>query len=153
MKMTKKIVSVLLSLVILCCCGAVALAECAHEYDATFYPPTCNDRGYTEYVCGLCGDRIQEGFVDATGHIYGEWESISEADCTQTGLEKRTCRICGGVETRTLPMNEHTDGDGDNLCDACDYEFEKKEEGGLSPYEWLKLFFANIVAWFRAIFA
>ena len=149
----KKVLSVLLSVLLLASCAVFAVAECAHRYDATYYPPTCNDKGYTEYVCNLCGDRLQEGFVDATGHMYGEWQDLSEATCSATGLQKRVCRVCGGTETRTLGMLDHVDADGDYNCDHCDFVFEKEEEGGLSPYEWLKLFFANLLAWFRAIFA
>lgn len=149
----KKVLSVLLTVLLLASCGIFVSAECAHQYDATFYPPDCNNQGYTEYVCNLCGNRIQEGFVSATGHMYGEWELISEATCTSTGLQKRVCRVCGGVATNTLAMTDHIDANADNLCDHCDYEFEVKDDGGLSPYEWLKLFFANIIAWFKAIFA
>ncbi len=153
MKMSKRIISVLLALILLCSCAVVALAECAHKYEENFVPPTCNERGYTEYVCSECGDRIQEGFVDKTGHMYGEWETLTEATCTSTGLEKRTCRVCFGVETKTVPMSEHVDADKDNKCDTCDFVFEVEDDGELSPYEWLKLFFSNIIAWFRAIFA
>lgn len=153
MKMMKKLMSVFLTALLLVCAVSFASAECAHQYDATFYPPTCNDQGYTEYVCNLCGDRMQEGFVAATGHIYGEWQDLSAPTCTENGLQKRTCRVCQGIETRTLPMTAHADTDDDNKCDNCDFIFEEKEEGGLSPYEWFKLLFANIIAWFRAIFA
>ncbi len=149
----KKILSVLLSILLLASFGMMAGAECAHEYDATYHPPTCIDPGYTEFICKLCGDRIEQINVPANGHIYGEWEVLSEADCTQTGLEKRICRICGGVETNTISMTAHADTNGDSVCDSCDYVFEKKQDNGLSPYEWLKLFFANIIAWFKAIFA
>ncbi|MBQ6864851.1 MAG: hypothetical protein IJO14_11505 [Clostridia bacterium] len=153
MKTMKTMLSVLLAVLLLAACGVLAMAECAHEYDPTYYPPTCNDRGYTEYVCSLCGDRIQEGFVNATGHMYGEWQDLSQPTCTATGLQKRVCRVCQGTETRTIGMLDHADADGDGTCDTCDFVFEKEENNELSPYEWLKLFFRNLVAWFRAIFA
>ncbi len=153
MKMSKRIVSVLLALMLFSSCAVIGLADCAHKYDATYYPPTCNDRGYTEYVCSVCGDRIQEGFVDAIGHIYGEWEVLTEATCTSTGLEKRICRVCGGVETKTTPMLAHVDTDKDGTCDHCDFIFEDEDDGKMSPYEWFKMFFRNIIAWLRAIFA
>ncbi len=153
MKKFRTALSVLLAVVLLASCGVFAFAECAHEYEGTYYPPTCNDRGYTEYVCRLCGDRVQEGFVNSTGHIYSEWLQVSAPTCEKTGLEKRTCRVCGGVETKTLKMLDHIDADEDNFCDNCEYQFEEVVDKGLSPYEWLKLFFNNIIAWFRAIFA
>lgn len=153
MKKMKNLFSVLMAALMLFSCCIVAFAECAHQYDATYYPPTCNDKGYTEYVCNLCGDRLQEGFVSATGHIYGEWQDISAASCSATGLQKRTCRVCQGTETRTLNMLDHADLDGDGTCDTCDFVFEKEENTVLSPYEWFKLLFRNIIAWFKAIFA
>lgn len=150
----KKSLSLLLTVLLLLSGCIVASAECAHQYDGTYYPPTCNEQGYMEYVCKLCGDRICDGFVAATGHIYGEWELVTEATCSKTGLEKHVCRVCGGVETKTLSVIDHVDEDMDNVCDHCDFIFEEKEEqNGLSPYEWLKLFFANLIAWFKAIFA
>ena len=149
----KKILSVLLSILLLASLGIIAGAECAHEYDATYHSPTCITPGYKEFICSLCGDRIEEINVPANGHIYGEWEVLSEATCSQTGLKKRECRICGGVETNTISMTAHADTDEDGNCDSCDYVFEKEENTELSPYEWLKLFFANIIAWFKAIFA
>lgn len=153
MKNIKAMLCAFLCVLMLVSGCAFAGAECAHEYEATFYPPNCNDQGYTEYVCKLCGDRIQDGFINATGHMYGEWQVLTEATCSSTGLEKRVCRVCQGTETRTVPMLDHADTDGDGQCDSCDFVFEVEEDKELSPYEWLKLFFRNIIAWFKAIFA
>ena len=154
MKRAKIILSVFLSLVLLSGFGVFAFADCEHQYDPkSVVAPTCTEKGYTEYVCRLCGDSIKNDYVEPSGHFYGEWQKLSAPGCTETGLEQRICRVCHGVETRTLPMLPHKDANGDSVCDTCDYIFEAEEDEELSPYEWLKLFFQNIIAWFRAIFA
>ncbi|MBR3955085.1 MAG: hypothetical protein IKJ63_06415 [Clostridia bacterium] len=150
----KKILSVFLSVLLFASFGILAGAECAHEYDATYYPPTCTSKGYTKHVCALCGEHYETfDSAPANGHSYGEWEIHSEPTCTQLGIKKQTCSVCGNFTTDTIPMCAHTDADDDYLCDACGFEFEQPDEGELSPYEWLKLLFANILAWFRSLFA
>ena len=70
MKMSKRIISVLLALVLLSGCAVIALAECAHKYEENFVPPTCNERGYTEYVCPDCEYSYVEEFLDPIPHTY-----------------------------------------------------------------------------------
>lgn len=43
-----------------------------------------------------------------TEHNYGDWTVISSPDCQTPGVESRTCSICGAVETREIPIVEHT---------------------------------------------
>ena len=42
-------------------------------------------------------------------HTWGNWEIVSgeEPTCTKTGLEKRTCEICGDYETRSVDKLPH----------------------------------------------
>lgn len=39
-------------------------------------------------------------------HVYGKWTRVTEASCTQSGLERRVC-ACGGEETRVIPAAGH----------------------------------------------
>lgn len=40
-------------------------------------------------------------------HAYGEWEIVSDALCTMSGLEQRLCE-CGEAETRTIAATAHS---------------------------------------------
>ena len=149
----KKILSVPLVALMLFGCGVFATAECNHDYTAVEYAATCKDFGYTEYSCNLCGDFYYDNFVETTEHQYGEWELVDDATCTASGLEIRICIVCDAKETHTIPLLSHIDENDDKTCDVCSTDIEPDAGEELSPYEWLKLFFANIIAWFKAIFA
>ncbi|MBQ6419717.1 MAG: hypothetical protein IJK02_01455, partial [Clostridia bacterium] len=43
------------------------------------------------------------GPVAAIGHNWGEWETVTPATATETGLEKRGCTRCDAEETRIIP--------------------------------------------------
>jgi murein DD-endopeptidase MepM/ murein hydrolase activator NlpD len=38
-------------------------------------------------------------------HVWGSWQTVIEATCISTGLERRTCSICGATEERTTPID------------------------------------------------
>ena len=40
-------------------------------------------------------------------HEYGEWETITEATCTEEGLRSRTCTICGNKESEAIEKTDH----------------------------------------------
>ena len=40
---------------------------------------------------------------ECTEHSFGEWTVVSEADCTEAGVETRTCESCGVTEKRQTP--------------------------------------------------
>lgn len=42
-----------------------------------------------------------------TSHTYGEWTVESEGDCTTSGLEVRTCSVCGEREEKTIAPSGH----------------------------------------------
>ncbi len=45
-------------------------------------------------------------------HSYGTWTVVSEPSCTDYGSEKRTCSVCGHVETRKIDILDHDFEDG-----------------------------------------
>lgn len=69
--------------------------ECEHHYVLTVTPPSCTERGYSEYRCSKCGDTYTDDYVDAAGHTKGEWEVIQEATKTEAGIRVKKCTICG----------------------------------------------------------
>lgn len=58
-------------------------------------------------VCSVCGDT--QG--DALEHTVDLWTTISEASCTETGLESGFCPVCNETVERTIELKEHTVGD------------------------------------------
>ena len=80
---------------------------------------TCTEGGYTgDTVCSVCRYKISRGeSVPAAGHDWGEWAVSEPATCTDDGVEKRACAICGSAEERTPPALGHDFQDG--VCTRC----------------------------------
>ncbi len=51
----------------------------------------------------VCGEKF-----GTTNHTYGEWEVVIEATCVAVGSIKRTCSVCGFVETARVEKTAHT---------------------------------------------
>lgn len=43
-------------------------------------------------------------------HEFGEWKTVKDASCTETGLQERVCK-CGEKETKELPLLSHIKGE------------------------------------------
>ena len=78
-----------------------------HLYCENVYEPTCTEQGYTEHVCSYCGDSCRDGYVDSLGHDYGEWETVTEATCSQYGEEISYCTRCDEYQSREIPKTDH----------------------------------------------
>lgn len=79
---------------------------CEHEYSNA-----CDD------TCNICGEKRD------TAHSFGEWETVKESSCSESGEAKRVCSVCGTVETKKLDLLEHTDENGDGICEVCKKQF------------------------------
>ncbi|MCH5317785.1 MAG: hypothetical protein J1E05_07385 [Eubacterium sp.] len=69
--------------------------------------PTCTKTGLTEGShCEICGEvLVPQVEVPVTEHSYGEWEEVTPATCTDKGVQKRTCSVCGDeVEDEILAL-------------------------------------------------
>lgn len=71
--------------------------------------------------CNICGETRETG-----AHGYGDWTVTKEASCNKTGLQERTCSICGDVDKEIIEMLSHTDEDEDGICEVCEKQFEIK---------------------------
>ena len=85
---------------------------------------TCTVSGYSgDTVCGWCGVTITYGVtLPASGHQPSISVPAKSATCLDTGMtEEVTCTACGDVITaaQPTPLADHTDSDGDGLCDLC----------------------------------
>ncbi|MBQ9516881.1 MAG: hypothetical protein IJI47_01335 [Eubacterium sp.] len=71
-----------------------------HSYAGTVTAPTCEEQGYTTYVCGNCGDTYTGDFVPAKGHAYAinsiDWTTLN----TETGAVTANY-VCANDDTHT----------------------------------------------------
>ena len=59
-------------------------------------------------------------------HVYGEWQTVKEADCTNNGKEARFCTVsnCDDMVTHILPALNHTRNSIDEVvCSRCHQEY------------------------------
>lgn len=72
---------------------------CIHEWkDATCTEPQ---------VCGICG-RTQG---EPLGHEATDWKITVAATCTSEGIQEAPCVRCGQIQTDSVAMLPHTEGD------------------------------------------
>ena len=101
--------TIVLALTVWMLCVPVFAQECTeHDYELYLEPPTCTTQGFFSYVCTGCGH--SEGYenMDALGHVSEEWTLVTEASCSQAGLEESVCSRCGEGWTREIPQEEHS---------------------------------------------
>lgn len=68
---------------------------------------TCTTQGYTIYRCTGCGDSYNAEYVNASGHDFSEWENLTEANCTSSGVAQRKCAVCLQTETKIVSPLGH----------------------------------------------
>ncbi|MBQ9794955.1 MAG: prolyl oligopeptidase family serine peptidase, partial [Clostridia bacterium] len=73
------------------------------RYTATVTPPTCTEKGYTTYTCTACGESYVADETAATGHSFGDWQVVVEAQMTIPGSASRYCTVCRAEEEKVLP--------------------------------------------------
>ena len=99
-------------------CGATDGSKLAHNYEAATCtkPRTCKDCGATDgkalghnyssatcenpKTCRRCG-ATEGGLAE---HKFGDWKTVTAATKKTTGCEERTCRVCGLVQSRVIPV-------------------------------------------------
>lgn len=68
--------------------GDIIPATGKHDLEMTVYPPTCGERGYTDYTCKNCGYSYTDDYIEPTGnHEYIDG----------------VCKICGAISLENLP--------------------------------------------------
>ncbi|MEG1743871.1 MAG: hypothetical protein RR246_06860, partial [Clostridia bacterium] len=63
---------------------------------------TCTEKGKINVVCVLCSKIISTKETPMKPHKFSEWIVLKKPTTTQTGLEERTCSVCGKKETRAI---------------------------------------------------
>lgn len=117
-----------------------------HIYTETVYLPDCTEDGFTQKLCA-CGNAVIEDPTPATGHIFGEWRTVSAPTTQVQGRKIRTCSACGATESAPVeklppPSSLHRHAytetvfdptctkNGYSLltCECGEYYVEEKEE-------------------------
>ena len=69
---------------------------------------TCTTTGLTEGAhCTECDYVIEQTETPVIAHTYGEWEVVKAATCTEKGVEKQSCTVCGDTVERAIDLAEH----------------------------------------------
>ena len=80
------------------------------EWQWAHEQPSCNTGAWQVRECKRCG-RMEDRWVEAGYHRWGEWMVLIEPTCTETGTEHRQCRVCGDFWARDLEALGHEMGE------------------------------------------
>ena len=71
--------------------------------------PSCEEDGYTgDMFCPLCETVLTEGeVIDKLGHSVKDWETVTEATCTEAGEKTGKCTVCNEDVTEVIPATNH----------------------------------------------
>ena len=71
---------------------------------------TCTATGKTEGShCSVCNTVIQaQEIIPKTDHRWNDGEIVTEATCTETGIKKISCTVCGESKTESVAPTGHT---------------------------------------------
>lgn len=81
------------------------IAAKGHSYAKTFTvdkAATCTADGSKSKHCANCDAKTEVTVIPATGHSFGAWVVTKNPTLTEAGLKKRTCSVCGHVETAAI---------------------------------------------------
>ncbi|MCD7844682.1 MAG: hypothetical protein LUG57_02275 [Oscillospiraceae bacterium] len=119
-------------------CGATVEPEC--EVNSATTAASCTVAGETVYTAavtfeGTTYTETQTVAIPASGHSWGDWETVASPTCEDEGSERRVCAVCGLTETQGLDPTGHnwateytidqaatctTDGSQSIHCQDCD---------------------------------
>ncbi len=93
----------------------LTLAGTGHGLKEVVVDPTCEEAGYSSFVCEYCGQTFEGNTIPALGHDWDAGTVVKEATETRDGLREFHCSRCEATRTETIPAT----GTGTNpfLCD------------------------------------
>ncbi len=77
-----------------------------HAFETQVILPTCEEKGYSRYVCSVCGESYNDTYTDEKGHNFVSTVT-KEATCEEDGIVTYTCQECGKEEACTIAKLEH----------------------------------------------
>lgn len=87
-----------------------AITALGHEWKTEWtvdQPATCTEAGSQSHHCTRCDEKNDVTPIPATGHSFGDWQTVESPSCTDKGSEKRVCTECGFTEARELDALGH----------------------------------------------
>ena len=79
-----------------------ATEKANHNWEVTSEEKaTCEKDGSKTYTCADCKETKTET-IPATGHKFGDWQTVTTQSVFTGGGQKRICSICGKEETRNV---------------------------------------------------
>ena len=95
-----------------------AISQClnGHTYSGIWevtQEPTCEDYGMRIQRCSLCGEVLEEQYVDPKGHKESQsWVITKAPTCIEVGEQVKYCVYCNSpMAYETLDSKEHTYGE------------------------------------------
>ena len=86
------------------------IAATDHSWNTDFtidQPATCTEAGSKSIHCRNCDAVKGATEIPATGHSFGEWQTVTAPTCTENGSEERICSVCQTKETREISAINH----------------------------------------------
>jgi hypothetical protein len=80
------------------------LKATGHKYITEHKDATCTEDGYIIIKCAVCGDIKSSVVISKINHVWSDWTVVKPATYRSTGVERRTCKLCGEIEEREIPM-------------------------------------------------
>lgn len=115
----------------LAACGAEEERPCAHVYrdGPVLREATCTEGGCVRLICTLCG-ALDERNTPALDHLYGEPQTVRNAECEKDGLSRRTCtrENCEAFTEEIIPATGHSWGEEKIVTPASCTQPGKKEK-------------------------
>ena len=70
---------------------------------------TCTEEGSESIHCIVCGEikENSERTLEKIAHAYGNWVTVTDANCESEGLRKKVCTVCGENVTEAIPAAGH----------------------------------------------
>ena len=122
-----------------------------HDFEEKYtvdVAPDCDTKGSESRHCTRCNAATDSREIEAFGHTWSEWETLTEPTCTTEGTHKHICGVCGKEETESIPALGHdwsawetlteptctTEGTHKHICGVCGKE--ETESMPVTEHDW-----------------